>query len=92
VRAKFQAREIRRLTPYHCARGRYAIPCRIIDCESYGGKWDAANASGAIGPYQLLGKGAPWPVRSQRDRLAHHRIASRLWQGGRGAHHWAQCL
>lgn len=84
---RLRLRAIQRLTPYRCATGRYAIPCHIIQCESHG-RWGAANPSGAIGPYQLLGWGAPWPVRTLRDKLAHHRIAARLWNGGRGASNW----
>ncbi len=84
--------EIRQLTPYRGPDGtRYAIPWRIIRCES-GGSWTAANPSGAIGVYQLLGKGVPWPADTERKRLEHHRVAAALWAGGGGAHHWQQCL
>ncbi len=86
-RVKMIARETRRLTPYRCASGRFAVPCYIIACESHG-RWAAYNPSGAVGPYQLLGWGAPWPVRTAVDRLAHHRIAARLWARGRGARNW----
>jgi hypothetical protein len=88
VRAKYEGRMIRRLTPYHCATGRFAVPCYIIACESHG-SWTAANPSGAVGPYQLLGWGAPWPADTRAKRLAHHRIAARLWDGGKGASNWA---
>ena len=79
------------LTPYACSFGRSAIPCSIVACESKG-DWSAANPSGAVGFYQFLGKRIPWPVRSQADRNAHHRLAASLWAGGAGASHWAQCL
>lgn len=81
------------LTPYGGPGGtRWAVPYwPIVACES-GGSWSAANPSGAVGPYQLLGKGAPFPVRTPGERLAHHRIAARLWAGGAGRSHWAQCL
>jgi hypothetical protein len=80
------------LTPYGpCYGGRWAVPCSIIFCESKG-SWKAANGSGAIGPYQFLGKRIVWPVRTQAHRLAHHRLASNLWRGGAGRSHWAQCL
>lgn len=83
-----QAREIRALTPYQCSFGRSAIPCRIVMCESRG-RWDAYNPSGAAGRYQIMAMhGRPFPVRTQADKLAHHRIASRLWNGGRGAGQW----
>jgi hypothetical protein len=75
--------EVDALTPY----GKWAIPEYIVMCES-GGSWSAANPSGAIGPYQLLNKGAVWPVVTKADKLEHHRIASDLWAGGAGASHW----
>jgi len=80
------------LTPYNCgSSGNWAIPCAIVACES-GYSWSAYNPSGALGPYQLLGKGAPWPVTSEADKIAHHRIAANLWAGGAGSSHWTQCL
>lgn len=83
----------RSLTPYQCGRGLYsywAIECYIISCES-GFSWGAANPSGAVGPYQLLGWGAPFPVRGWKDKIEHHRIAASIW-GGPGDSDWAQCL
>lgn len=71
------------LTPY----GQWAIPEYIVACES-GGSWSAYNPSGALGPYQLLGWGAPFPANSWAKRMAHHRIAGSLWAGGSGASHW----
>lgn len=72
--------QVSSLTPFQCSFGRFAIPCGIVACESLSsGLWSAANPSGAIGPYQLLGHGAPWPVRTAADRLAHHRIARNLY-------------
>jgi hypothetical protein len=92
VKDKMEARAIRRLTPYRCRFGRFgrsAIPCYVVACESHG-RWGAWNPSGARGPYQLMPMwGAPWPVRNRADRLAHHRIAARLWNHGRGARNWA---
>lgn len=87
-----QARAYRRavtaLTPYPGPNGtRWAIPYYIVACESRG-RWDAYNPSGASGPYQLLGWGAPMPANTPARKLAHHRIAARLWAGGRGASHW----
>lgn len=75
--------EVDRLTPY----GRWAIPGYIVACESHG-SWSAYNPSGALGPYQLLGKGAPFPADTRAKRLTHHRIAGALWNGGAGASHW----
>jgi hypothetical protein len=98
-RRQQRLRALAALTPFRGPNGtRWAIPFRIVRCESttrrapQGGDWGAANSSGAIGPYQLLGKGAPWPVRTAAHKLAHHRIAAGLYRGGAGAHHWAQCL
>ena len=78
-----------RLVPYGpCFGGRWSVPCYVIGCESHG-HWGAYNPSGAAGPYQLMGMhGRPFPVRSWRDRMAHHRIASNLWDGGNGASAW----
>lgn len=59
-----------------------AIPAYIVACETNGyrgqGRWFAANASGAVGPYQLLGWGAPYPARTFKQKLANHRIAAGL--------------
>lgn len=88
VRARAVRVQTRRLTPYRCATGRFAIPCYIIQCESHG-KWTAFNPSGAAGPYQIMAMhGRPWPANTPAKRLAHHRIAAKLWAGGRGASHW----
>lgn len=79
--------QISSVTPYNCgSHGSYAIPCYIVECESHF-SWSAANPSGAIGPYQLLGHGAPWPVTSLADKLAHHRIARELWMS-QGSSPW----
>lgn len=79
----------RSLTPYCCLAGqRWAIPVGIVACES-GGSWSAYNRSGAAGPYQIMAMhGRPWPVTSEADKLAHHRIASRLYAGGAGRSNW----
>jgi hypothetical protein len=68
----------------------WAIPAHIVSCES-GGSWTAYNSSGALGPYQLLGKGAPWPVTTYAQAQVHHQIAANLWAGGSGIGHWAAC-
>ena len=71
------------LTPYDCGRhGRFAVPCSVVACESHF-NWNARNPSGAWGAYQLLG----WlPVGA--SRIAQHRMAAKLWDGGRGRGHW----
>jgi hypothetical protein len=89
-RWRWARRQEARVTPYRCAGGaRFAIPCYVVQCESHG-RWGAYNASsGARGPYQFLGWRVPWPVRTWRDRLAHHRMAAALWRGGAGAGQWS---
>lgn len=84
-----QRREIEALTPYDCgSAGRYSIPCAIVACES-GYSWSAYNPSGAAGVYQIMPEhGRPWPVRSEADKLAHHRIAASLYRGGAGRSNW----
>jgi hypothetical protein len=79
---KERQRRLQSLTPY-CANGQcWAIPVQIVMCES-GGRWDAYNPSGAMGPYQLLG----WLPRGA-SKMAQHRMAAKLWNGGAGASHW----
>jgi hypothetical protein len=81
----------RSLTPYVDPNGnRWAIPWEIVWCESGpGGSWTAYNeSSGARGPYQFLGWDVPWPVYTDADKLAHHRMAAELWAGGAGRSHW----
>ncbi len=78
-RVFYRYRGLRRVAGYNCG-GRWSwwsIPCYIIECESHF-SWSAANSSGAVGPYQLLGWGAPFPVNSWRDKMSHHRIAASL--------------
>lgn len=73
------------ITPY----GKWAIPPAIVNCESASsGFWKAANRSGAVGPYQLLGWGAPYPVRTVAQMARHHMIAARVWAGGHGRSNW----
>jgi hypothetical protein len=90
IRHFYEYREYRQITPYRCLRGSegtFAIPCSIISCESHF-SWDAANPSGAVGPYQLLGWGAPYPARTFAQRLANHQIAARVYAGGAGRSNW----
>jgi hypothetical protein len=83
-----QARVANVLLPYAGPNGtRWAIPWPIVACES-GGDWYAHNPSGASGPYQLLGWGAPYPAVTEAQKMENHRIAARVWNGGRGAFNW----
>lgn len=82
---RHRQRLIDAITPYRGPDGtRWAIPWVIVACEG-GNNWTIVNheGSGAHGPYQLLKHGEPWPVRTFADRLAHHRIAARLWAASR---------
>ena len=79
------------LTPYVCGDGlwmRFAIPCHVVECES-GFNWFATNGR-ALGPYQLLGWGAPMPPDTFAKRLRHHEIAASIY-GGPGDSDWAAC-
>lgn len=71
-------REFRQVAPYPGGGTWWAIPYYIVACES-GGSWSAYNPSGAAGPYQLLGWGAPYPADTWREKMANHRIAAGLW-------------
>lgn len=84
-----EQRQIASVTPYPGPNGtRWAIPWSIVYCESKG-SWSAYNPSGAAGPYQLMPEwGRPFPVTSEADKLAHHRIAARVWNGGAGRSNW----
>lgn len=82
----------RQITPYPGYSGRewltwLPIPKYVTDCES-GGSWSAYNSSGASGPFQLLGWGAPMPADSWHKKMTHIRIAADLWSGGSGAANW----
>lgn len=65
-------------TPIASGGGCWEIPVGCVMSES-GGSWGAANPSGAVGPYQLLGHGAPFPVSTYDQAMAHHRIAANLY-------------
>jgi hypothetical protein len=82
-------RALRLIAPYPGGGTWWAIPYYIVYCESgTSGLWAAANPSGAVGPYQLLGWGAPYPATTWRDKMANHRIAAAVWAGGAGAGNW----
>lgn len=80
-------RALRQIAPYPGGGTWWAIPYYVVACES-GGSWTAYNPSGASGPYQLLGWGAPYPATTWREKMANHRIAADLWAGGAGASNW----
>jgi hypothetical protein len=80
-------RELREIAPYPGAGTYWAIPYAVVYCESRG-LWSAYNPSGAVGAYQLLGHGAPYPATTWREKMANHRIAAELYAGGAGASAW----
>jgi hypothetical protein len=55
-----------------------AVPAYIVACETNGyrgsGRWHAANPSGAVGPAQLLGWGAPHPATTAREKVRYWEI------------------
>lgn len=71
--------------------GDWVIPDYIVACES-GGSWDAENPSGAAGPYQLMPEHFGGESALNQSREAQHAKAAELWDGGRGARNWEQCL
>lgn len=81
-------RALRLVAPYPGGGTYWAIPYYIVYCESRG-EWTAYNASGALGPYQLLGWGAPYPATTWRAKMENHHIAADVWAGGAGASNWA---
>jgi hypothetical protein len=80
-------RKFRQVAPYPGLGTYWAVPACVVSAES-GGSWTAANPSGAVGPYQLLGWGAPYPARTWKQKMANHRIAAEVWAGGSGASNW----
>lgn len=71
--------------------GGWAIPEYIVMCES-GGDWNAANRSGAAGPYQLMPEHFGGESALSQSPAAQHAKAAELWAGGAGASHWQACL
>lgn len=88
LRASFRTyRAYRRLAHYRGFRegdeylAWLPIPAYIVACETRGyrgeGRWLASNTSGAQGPAQLIGWGAPNPARTDAQKLAYWRAAAR---------------
>lgn len=79
-RAYNRYRELRLVAPYPGNGEWWAIPWPIVECESLSsGLWTAANPSGAVGPYQLLGHGAPYPADTWAEKIENHEIAGALY-------------
>lgn len=79
-------RAFRLIAPYPGGGTYWAIPAYIVECESHY-SWSAANPSGAVGPYQLLGWGAPYPAATWHEKMENHRIAHELYVS-QGASPW----
>jgi hypothetical protein len=77
--------------PHPAGAGCWVIPAWCVMAES-GGSWAIMNhqGSGARGPYQLLDKPDPWPVRFRWQAMAHHRIARTLYTA-LGLRPWTAC-
>lgn len=70
---------LRHVAPYPGEGTWWAIPYVIVTCESGTDRWLAANPSGAVGPYQLLNHGAPYPADTWQEKMENHRIARDLY-------------
>ena len=77
--------------PAQATSSGWSIPTYIVMCES-GGNWDAYNASGASGPYQLMPMHFDGELAMNQSRAAQHAKAAELWAGGAGKSHWQACL
>lgn len=73
--------------------GEWAIPRYIVGCETgWTFSWDSYNSSsGAAGPYQLMPEHFGDDARNHSHQEQHN-MATRLWDGGRGASNWQACL
>jgi septal ring factor EnvC (AmiA/AmiB activator) len=72
--------------------GPWAIPWAIVQCES-GGQNLPPNWAGASGYYQIIpstwsGFGGSGPAAYLASKAEQDRVASRIWDGGRGAGNW----
>lgn len=71
----------------------WAIPEYIVACETGGTfSWTAYNPSGASGPYQIMPEWFGGELAMNQSHAAQHAMAARIWNGGRGASNWSQCL
>jgi peptidoglycan hydrolase CwlO-like protein len=72
--------------------GPWAIPWPIVQCES-GGQNLPPNSAGASGYYQILPDtwrlyGGSGSAAYKASKAEQDRVASRIWNGGRGAQNW----
>lgn len=80
---------IRSVTPYNCgSHGWFAVPCYIVAKESRFRCTAKNSKSSAYGYYQLLdtwyGHLGRYPTCAEQ-----HRLAAKLWNGGRGVSNWS---
>lgn len=76
----------------HLAYGQWAIPARIVMCES-GGQNLPPNSAGASGYYQIMpgtweGYGGQGTAAYLASKAEQDTIAARIWDGGNGASQW----
>jgi hypothetical protein len=72
--------------------GGWAIPYAIVLCES-GGQNLPPNSAGASGYYQIIPStwqlfGGTGPAAYLASKSEQDAVASRIWDGGAGAHNW----
>jgi peptidoglycan hydrolase CwlO-like protein len=72
--------------------GGWAIPYAIVLCES-GGQNLSPNSAGASGYYQIMPAtwklfGGAGPAAYLASKSEQDAVASRIWNGGAGAHNW----
>ncbi|HEY1509040.1 MAG TPA: transglycosylase family protein [Solirubrobacteraceae bacterium] len=72
--------------------GGWAIPYSIVLCES-GGQNLSPNSAGASGYYQILPStwklfGGTGPAAYLASKSEQDAVASKIWNGGAGAHNW----
>jgi len=72
--------------------GGWAIPYAIVLCES-GGQNLSPNSAGASGYYQIMPAtwklfGGTGPAAYLASKSEQDAVASRIWNGGAGAHNW----
>jgi septal ring factor EnvC (AmiA/AmiB activator) len=78
--------------PTYGPSGGWAIPYAIVLCES-GGQNLSPNSAGASGYYQIMPAtwklfGGAGPAAYLASKSEQDAVASRIWNGGAGAHNW----
>jgi septal ring factor EnvC (AmiA/AmiB activator) len=78
--------------PSYGSSGGWSIPYPIVLCES-GGQNLSPNSAGASGYYQIMPAtwklfGGAGPAAYLAGKAEQDAVASRIWNGGAGAHNW----